>query len=705
MSHVDPGLDEPMRQAEKDVERNDNQPTEDQAKKEEEVYLDPGRWWLASTAFPLIAGTFGPISNAFSICALAIKWRVYIPPDTNEAHGQPLADPKWLTAINAISLAFALVANIALSLSMARRLSFGIAQAIIISGWYIASFLLIGLVAACSTSMFLLQPKTDHALTQAYYYGIIAAALYFIIASMMVMTTIGAYTGHYRKGFKLTSSQRTLMLQTIMFMVYLLLGALVYSHIEGWPFLDALFWAEFTLLTVGLGGEFVPLTHSGRGLLFPYAIAGIVMLGLVVGSVRSLALERGKQKMSARLLEMRRESVIRSLDNHEGSVKLGAFEKIKVKQPLSERERREEEFKIMRRVQRKADKRRRYYALAMSSLAACLLWCLGAMVFWFSEKPQGWSYFVSLYFTYTTLLTIGYGDYTPQSNSAKPFFVFWTLLAVPTLTILISNMGDTVIQAFEDLTIWLGSITVLPDEGGFQALKVGFQRLREGKLYKSPDNEDEKNQGSAEEIILDRLARHMEEEEIEEAEEAETELDSLERDIRFYHFVLAKEIRALMKDVSMSPPKEYTYHEWAYFLLLLGQDESDASHHTRPGLKHTILPHEPDLGTAEGVEHENRWSWLGIRSPLMSNQSEAQWLLERLTMTLELEMRKMQPANRKEAELNPPPISMRDFRSKHRKSDPHSPSHPQSKSTSKSLGPDKLLDQGVSRAEVRRRHG
>lgn len=138
---------------------------------------------------------------------------------------------------------------------MARRLAFGIAQAIIITGWYMASFLLIGLVAACSTSMFRFQPRTEHALSQAYYYGIIAAALYFIIASMMVVTTIGAYTGHYRKGFKLTTSQRTLMLQTIMFMVYLLLGALIFSHIENWPFLDAVYWAEFTLLTIGLGGR------------------------------------------------------------------------------------------------------------------------------------------------------------------------------------------------------------------------------------------------------------------------------------------------------------------------------------------------------------------------------------------------------------------------------------------------------------------
>jgi Ion channel len=64
------------------------------------------------------------------------------------------------------------------------------------------------------------------------------------------------------------------MLQTISFLVYLLAGAAVYSHIEGWAYLDAVYWADFTLLTVGIG-DYAPGTHLGRGLLFPFAIGGI----------------------------------------------------------------------------------------------------------------------------------------------------------------------------------------------------------------------------------------------------------------------------------------------------------------------------------------------------------------------------------------------------------------------------------------------
>ncbi|OAL57001.1 potassium channel-like protein [Pyrenochaeta sp. DS3sAY3a] len=657
----DPGLHETENEAAEMVE--DNKRTEDEeAEQEEQEYLDPSRWWFASTASPLIAGTFGPMANAFSICALVEKWRVYIPPGTDEAHGTKIEDPKWLIAVNSVSLVFALGANMALLLNMSRRLSFAVAQPITILGFYLASFLLIALVAVASTSVFRIQPRQEHALGQAYYYGIIAAGIYFIISSLMVFTAYGAYRGHYPKEFRLTPSQRTLMLQTIGFMVYLLLGALVFSSVENWDFLDGVFWADFTLLTVGLGGEFVPRSHTGRSLLFPYAIGGLVMVGLVIGSIRSLILEHGKQKMSARFMEVKREKALASMDEHKRTIRLGVFEKVEFSEKgMSEAQKREQEFRIMRRLQRLAERKRRWTALAISTFAAFLLWFLGALVFMFAEKPQGFSYFVSLYFAYTTLLTIGYGDFTVNSNAGKAFFVFWSLLAVPTLTILISNMGDTVIKEFKDFTMWIGSLTVLPEEEGLAAtLRVGMKRLKAGNIRDEEEDYRRQISGATEKRNLDRLAEYIEEEELGEAEEAEQHGDHLERDIHFYHFVLAKEIRQLMKDVDASPPRQYKYHEWQYYLRLIGQNENTTSGHRKPQIEQQNNGSSPDLGTADDGNTVS-WSWLGIRSPLMGNQTESQWLLHRLGAALEAEMRKMRsrdPNKKKE----PPPISMADLK-------------------------------------------
>jgi len=99
----DPGLDEPIGNASSQVrhkyesEGNEDENDNDNMDEEEEEvnFLLPARWWYASTAFPLVAGTFGPMANAFSICALVENWRVEIPPGGTEQHGIDLKDPKW----------------------------------------------------------------------------------------------------------------------------------------------------------------------------------------------------------------------------------------------------------------------------------------------------------------------------------------------------------------------------------------------------------------------------------------------------------------------------------------------------------------------------------------------------------------------------------------------------------------------------------
>ena len=506
----DPGLDDPIADASEAVndkynaDRGADAGGDETEQEEERSFLRPARWWWASTAFPLIAGTFGPMANAFSVCALVENWRVKIPPGGTEEHGIDIKDPRWLVAVNAVSLVFALIANLTLLLNMAQRIPFKIAQPFTIIGFWMASVLLIALiiVAGSDDSKHFRAPNAkDQALTQAYYYAIFAAGLYQMISYLMMFTIYGALKGHYSKEFKLTISQRTLMLQTIGFMVYLLLGALVYSHIEGWQFLDAVYWADFTLLTIGIGDDYTPQTHTGRALLFPFAIGGIVILGLVVGSIRSLVLDRTKKKLGARLTEKTRRRVVARIQKAEQKNadagrnyinKIKGLNKDTAKcltmdpndHEQSEKRRRQAEFNAMREVQWIAARERKWVGLTFSGLAWLFLWLVGAVIFWKAEKNQQWSYFEGIYFAYTSLLTIGYGDFQPESNSGKAFFVFWSLLAVPTLTILISNMGDTVVTLIKDGTIYLGEVTVLPSEerGIRRSLKLLVLKLTAGRI-------------------------------------------------------------------------------------------------------------------------------------------------------------------------------------------------------------------------------
>lgn len=570
---------------------------------------------------------------------------------------------------------------------MARRLSFSVAQPITIVGWYIASMLLIALV--CVTEVDLkLRAEQIRDLTQAFYYAIIAAILYFIIATLMVFTVYGAYRGEYPKEFELTMSQRTLMLQTISYMVYLLGGAAIFARVEKWKFADAVYWANFTLLTVGIG-DFVPVTHLGRSLLFPYGIGGIVILGLVIGSIRSMVLERGKKKLGSRMIEKKRERILKKMNKNGEAEKLTpvSSEQKAREVGMSEQERRKEEFLLMRNIQKKASQKQKWTALLISSWAWFFLWLMGAFAFYKFEIKQGWTYFQSLYFAYTSLLAIGYGDFSPASNPGKPFFVFWSLLAVPTLTILISNMGDTVIAGIRDLTIYLGEFTVLPGEASIKdRLKQHASKVTQGKAFsngpgptmdeppgftgigENGQDEDQEKGNIAHAAATDHMAKLLEKEELTEASAAADRGDRLSSDIHMYHFLLIKELRNVMKHVNETPPRKYSYEEWIWYLKLLGEDESASSTHRKAPIKVGTTEKgmmqqgggqttaNDDVGDVEeGAEEEEEnkkkkagWSWVGTRSPLMGEIEEAEWILERLCATLERELRKQSKQRRKE---------------------------------------------------------
>jgi potassium channel subfamily K len=158
-----------------------------------------------------------------------------------------------------------------------------------------------------------------------------------------------------------------------------------------------------------------PLTHLGRSLFFPFAIGGIVILGLVIGSIRTLVLERGSKKISARMMEKKRLRAIDSVGNGKQRMRISRFQTIKfVESYTTTAHKREQEFRAMRLVQYCAERDHKWMSLAISLSAACILWLVGAAVFYVAQRAHGWTYFKAVYFSYVCLLTVC-GMKKPQS--------------------------------------------------------------------------------------------------------------------------------------------------------------------------------------------------------------------------------------------------------------------------------------------------
>lgn len=564
---------------------------------------------------------------------------------------------------------------------------------------YISAILLIALTgtAAGPLATVGLRPEQveQRIWSQAFYYGIWAAILYFILASLMLVTFWGAWMGRYEKDFKLTTSQRTLMLQTIMLLMYLLIGARVFSAIESWNYLDAVYWANVTLFTVGFG-DYHPTTTLGRALLLPYALIGVISFGLVIASIRSLILERGRRRLDARAEEKKRRKALRIMVSRGEDCILQPMLDDTCprgeKGPANEYERRKAEFLLMRKIQNKAVARRRWIAMAASTGSWIVLWLIGAAVFYEFEKPyQDWTYFRAFYFCFVTLTTIGYGDTTPVSNAGKSFFVFWALLALPTTTVMISNAEDTVVKFVRDATILLGNITILPSDDGFLgSIKHVLSILTCGMLFpdfyefpkptdddimfalrEASDDDTHDNSirsperlpplngqnGGHDDGLLDiadaERGRQRQSRSSRRAREASTFTSRVRRSLSSirdplaelpggsdFHFLLISEIQIVSQHMRNPEPRRYSFEEWAWYLRLMGQDERDPRNHAKPLTADGKLrrptgrtgSHRREKPDDDHGDH--RWSWVGNRSPLMGSQEESEWIFERLTVRL-----------------------------------------------------------------------
>lgn len=310
-----------------------------------------------------------------------------------------------------------------------------------------------------------------------------------------------------------------------------------------------------TILTVGFG-DLVPTTDVGRGIVFPYSVGGIITLALIVSSLYKAVRELGEEKIVQKHIERMREralerTVTNSFDlrhrEHEAHrlIRKRTLGFPRISAPIEPRPfrtamgetvhhtptfprvlperlriRREpkimllkeekDRFEAMRKIQADTKKFKRWMALMWSIATFSVLWCIGAVVFWQAERDtQGLTYFQSLYFCYVSLTTVGYGDLAPKSNAGRCFFVIWSLIAVPTMTILVSDLGDTVVVGFKKWSDQLADFTVLPKEGKTKHCRAWRCPSRSFILWMLQSPRPTKASRRVQEELLLIILRHM----------------------------------------------------------------------------------------------------------------------------------------------------------------------------------------------------
>ena len=90
-----------------------------------------------------------------------------------------------------------------------------------------------------------------------------------------------------------------------MFFIWLAGGAGVFTAAEDWSYSNALYYCDVTILTIGFG-DLTPHNNVGRGLVIPYALGGVLILGLMVSSISRFASELGRDKIVRKRFETSR---------------------------------------------------------------------------------------------------------------------------------------------------------------------------------------------------------------------------------------------------------------------------------------------------------------------------------------------------------------------------------------------------------------
>ncbi|GAA5874174.1 hypothetical protein JCM1840_000375 [Sporobolomyces johnsonii] len=421
---------------------------------------------------------------AASLPGLTEHWYVQLNGDGHIVHSKP--DPPLIVAAGSVALGFAVLANLALlfrTIDTHPRFFSGVTLAFL-SVHTIIDVLALAIFAAEEAR------PAHYVLSTAFWLTVTSAAIAFAVGALLLID--GVTTRWWRNGGTgLTGKQTSLVISFYMFILVIIIGAVVFRYlIDDMNYLNAIYFSLQTAITTGFG-DITPSSTGSRVFAIFWDSLGILAFALLVAFTRATALEAMQEEYKtkerlilARLRRGRSSGAIGStpcpgvfsrylafitcgiyhtkaqqleeqaiedseLEPHaareerqDGFLATGAQSKVELKE--EEQELRYEQ--AIRELRKEREREFRSEVIVSGSIFL-VVWLVGAAVY---MKLEGWNFFIAFYFCFISFSTIGYGEFTPQTQGGRAFFCAWALAGAGSLTVFFSVIAEAYSTRFKE---------------------------------------------------------------------------------------------------------------------------------------------------------------------------------------------------------------------------------------------------------------
>jgi potassium channel subfamily K, other eukaryote len=215
------------------------------------------------------------------------------------------------------------------------------------------------------------------------------------------------------------SAFRANIIALLLVLSYIAVAILYYHFIEGWRVVDCIYFAMVIVTTVGYG-DVVPVKTAGKAFTIFFAFYGICTIGVALGRLASWFLSRQQtiaKETTQRLLNhvdnaADQTAAVKPGDEPDNvvAVKVGRKHKRSLKRP-----------KWLEWLVSDSNK-----AIAMAILPI-LVSIGGGLVL---GAIEGWPVLDCFYYAVITVTTVGFGDFSPQSEAGRIYAIFYLPLSV-----------------------------------------------------------------------------------------------------------------------------------------------------------------------------------------------------------------------------------------------------------------------------------